>query len=170
MLGNFCSLNWAGELCFHDFNSRGKIFIVVIIKKDGKIQFITTLPKFYIFYTSISLDWNRCFFLPFIDSFVLEIETNTILKMHAVLMICMILIIFNCECKIREKKKNLRIFSKIICESYIYFNVLFCSSFESDMRKPNNNLKTVHKAGEWFDNELWPSVAYSQPCKPAFTC
>lgn len=170
MLGNFCSLNWAGELCFHDFNSRGKIFIVVIIKKDGKIQFITTLPKFYIFYTSISLDWNRCFFLPFIDSFVLEIETNTILKMYAVLMICMILIIFNCECKIWEKKKILRIFSKIICESYIYFNVLFCSSFESDMRKPNNILKTVHKAREWFDNELWPSVAYSQPCKPAFTC
>ena len=170
MLGNFCSLNWAGELCFHDFNSRGKIFIVVIIKKDGKIQFVTTLPKFYIFYTSISLDWNRCFFLPFIDSFVLEIETNTILKMHAVLMICMILIIFNCECKIWEKKKNLRIFSKIICESYIYFNVLFCSSFESDMRKPNNILKTVHKAREWFDNELWPSVAYSQPCKPALTC
>ena len=170
MLGNFCSLNWAGELCFHDFNSRGKIFIVVIIKKDGKIQFVTTLPKFYIFYTSISLDWNRCFFLPFIDSFVLEIETNTILKMYAVLMICMILIIFNCECKIWEKKKILRIFSKIICESYIYFNVLFCSSFESDMRKPNNILKTVHKAREWFDNELWPSVAYSQPCKPAFTC
>ena len=170
MLGNFCSLNWAGELCFHDFNSRGKIFAFVITKKDGKIQFVTTLPKFHIFYTSISLDWNRCFFLPFIDSFVLEIETNTILKMYAVLMICMILIIFNCECKIWEKKKILRIFSKIICESYIYFNVLFCSSFESDMRKPNNNLKTVHKAGEWFDNELWPSVAYSQPCKPAFTC
>lgn len=154
MLGNFCSLNWAGELCFHDFNSRGKIFVVVIIKKDGKIQFVTTLPKFHIFYSSICLDWNRCFFLPFIDSFVLEIETNTTLKMHAVLMICMMLIIFNCECKNMRKEKNFKNISKIICESYIYFNVLFCNSFESDMRKPNNNLKTVHKAREWFDIEL----------------
>lgn len=124
MLGNFCSLNWAGELCFHDFNSRGKIFVVVIIKKDGKIQFVTTLPKFHIFYTSISLDWNRCFFLPFIDSFVLEIETNTILKMHAVLMICMMLIIFNYECKNMRKEKNV----KNIFKDYLWVLYLFqCS-------------------------------------------
>lgn len=124
MLGNFCSLNWAGELCFHDFNSRGKIFVVVIIKKDGKIQFVTTLPKFHIFYTSISLDWNRCFFLPFIDSFVLEIETNTKLKMHAVLTICMMLIIFNCECKNMRKEKNV----KNIFKDYLWVLYLFqCS-------------------------------------------
>lgn len=124
MLGNFCSLNWAGELCFHDFNSRGKIFVVVIIKKDGKIQFVTTLPKFHIFYTSISLDWNRCFFLPFIDSFVLEIETNTKLKMHAVLTIFMMLIIFNCECKNMRKEKN----DKNIFKDYLWVLYLFqCS-------------------------------------------